>query len=62
MRRKSLPPFVGNYAEEKSRLEQQASALPPGPERDLLIRKLRQLNVANHMSDWIESPGLKPPE
>lgn len=30
----------------------QAAALPPGPEREALIKKARQAEVASHMDDW----------
>jgi hypothetical protein len=40
----------------------EAVALPPGRERDALIRKARQDDTAAHMNDWINSPGLKPPQ
>jgi hypothetical protein len=47
-------------AAERARAE--AAALPPGRERDALVRKARENDTAAHMSDWINSPGLKPPE
>ncbi|MBB4428932.1 hypothetical protein GGD66_007530 [Bradyrhizobium sp. CIR48] len=43
-------------------VEEQASRLPPGPERDALFKKARQADVANHLHDWIISPGLQPPK
>ena len=45
---------------EKARAD--AATLSPGPERDALLRKARQADTASHMNDWINSPGLKPPE
>ena len=39
----------------------QAAKLPPGPERDALIRKARQADTASHLDDWANSPGLQPP-
>ncbi|MBB4397962.1 hypothetical protein [Bradyrhizobium sp. ERR14] len=38
----------------------QASKLPPGPERDALLTKARQADVASHLDDWAQSPGLQP--
>lgn len=35
--------------------------MPPGLERDLLLRKARQAETGAHMSEWLRSPGLKPP-
>lgn len=40
---------------------EQAAKLPPGPERDALIKKARQADVAVHLDDWAKSPGLQPP-
>jgi hypothetical protein len=39
----------------------QAQTLPPGPERDELIKKARQADTAAHIDDWANSPGLRPP-
>ena len=39
----------------------QATKLPPGPERDELLRKARQADTAAHLDDWANSPGLQPP-
>ncbi len=43
-------------------LEEQASKLPPGPERDGLLKRARQAGVASHLHDWVKSPGLQPPK
>jgi len=48
-------------AEEAKRLRQEAKLLPPGAVRDALIRKARQCETGSHMSEWLRSPGLKPP-
>jgi hypothetical protein len=42
-------------------LRDQADLLPPGPERDELIRKTRQADTAAHLDDWADSSGLQPP-
>ncbi len=39
----------------------QAARLPPGPERDELLKKVRQAETAIHLGDWANSPGLQPP-
>ncbi|MBW7973054.1 hypothetical protein [Bradyrhizobium sp. BR 10289] len=39
-----------------------AAKLPAGPERDALLKKARQADVANHLHDWAGSPGLRPPK
>ena len=40
----------------------QAAALPPGPERDMLLKKARRAETALHLEDWANSPGLQPPK
>jgi hypothetical protein len=49
-------------ATEAKRLREQAKALPPGPDRDILLRKARQCETGSHMSEWLSSPGLQPPK
>jgi len=62
-RRRSIPhTFEENIAAEKAKLEAQVAKLKPGPQKDALLRKIRQLDTAAHMSEWLSSPGLKPPE
>jgi hypothetical protein len=62
-RRRSIPhTFEENIAAEKAKLEAQVAKLKPGPQMDALLRKIRQLDTAAHMSEWLSSPGLKPPE
>jgi hypothetical protein len=39
-----------------------AKLLPPGPERDAALRKIRQAKTAAHLDEWANSPGLQPPE
>ncbi len=43
-------------------LQDQASRLPPGAEREQLLRKARQLVVNNDINAWLRSPGLQPPK
>jgi hypothetical protein len=61
-RRQSVPHvFSDNIAAEKARVEARLAQLGPGPQADGLRKKLRQLDTAAHLSDWLSSPGLKPP-
>ncbi len=39
-----------------------AHTLPPGPQRDAMLKKARQADVAVHLDDWAKSPGLQPPK
>jgi hypothetical protein len=47
---------------EAKRARVLASSLPPGRERDDLLRKARNADVAARIEDWLRSPGLQPPE
>ena len=49
-------------AEEAESLREEAKVLAPGIERETLLKKARQADVAAHMSEWLRSPGLRPPE
>jgi hypothetical protein len=49
-------------AEEAKRLRAEAKLLPPSAARDELIRKARQAETGSHMSEWLRSPGLRPPD
>lgn len=39
-----------------------ADALPPGPERDALMQKVQQADVAGRLDGLTKSPGPRPPE
>ena len=61
-RRRSAPTtFEDKIAAERAELEAQLDQMKPGPETDGLRRKLRQLETASHMSEWLSSPGLQAP-
>jgi hypothetical protein len=47
--------------EEASRLREEAKALPPGIERDQLIRRARQAQTGS-LNQWLTSPGLQSPK
>ncbi len=54
--------FEERLAQEALRLREQAKSLPPGMERDQLIRRARQAETACRMNRWLTSPGLQPPK
>ena len=43
-------------------VREQAAAMRPGPDRDKLLKKLRQAEAAMCMEKWANSPGLQPPK
>ena len=59
---KHVSTFEERLAEEAQRLRDQAKKLQHGKERDELLRKARQAETASHLSEWLASPGLQPPE
>ena len=44
---------------ERSRAE--AKDVPPGIEREKLVRKVRQAETALRIQEWVGSKGLQPP-
>jgi hypothetical protein len=57
-KRRSAAPhtFQDQIAAETARVEAQIAKLPPGPEQDALIDKIRQLGTASDMYEWLKSP------
>ena len=49
-------------AQEAKRLREEARLLPPGAQREELLRKAGQAETASHLNEWLTSPGLRPPE
>lgn len=43
-------------------VREKAEDLPPGIERDDMLRKARQADTAAHLDNWVNSPGLQPPK
>jgi hypothetical protein len=64
MQRRRYAPhtFEEKIAAEKARLEAQVAHLPPGPQKDGLLKKLSQLETASHINGWLTSPELQPPK
>jgi hypothetical protein len=53
-------------AQEHCRAEQEAlmaaaDKLPPGKQRDKLLRQASRLKTALKLEQWVNSPGLRPP-
>jgi hypothetical protein len=59
---KNILTFPDRLTNEAERLREEAKTKPPGPERDALLRRARQADIAAHMDKWLSSPGLRPPE
>lgn len=63
MRRQQSKPhsFFDRIDEQKRALEAEITKTAPGPARQTLCQKARQLDVAAHMNEWLSSPGLQSP-
>jgi len=59
---KQIQSLEERLSEEAKRLREEAKLLPPGAVRDALIRKARQAETGSRMTEWLTSPGLRPPE
>jgi hypothetical protein len=55
------PTLYERILEEKKRLELQLELLGPGSVRNKLTEKVRQLDVASDLNEWLSSPGLHAP-
>jgi hypothetical protein len=60
--RASRPSFEVRVSQAAKDLEEQAWRLPPGPERDNMLRRARLIQTASHLQEWLTSPGLKAPD
>jgi hypothetical protein len=47
--------------EQAMRLRKEARGIPPGVEREKLIRQARKADAAARIQEWLSSPGLQPP-
>ena len=61
-RYKQVKSLEERLAEEAKRLREEAKLLPPGNQREALLRKARQAETGSHLSEWLRSPELRPPE
>jgi hypothetical protein len=62
LRIKQEATFAERLASEARRLKDLASKTAAGPDRDLILRKVSQVETALHIDEWTTSPGLQPPK
>ena len=48
-------------ARESKAAREKARFLPPGRDREILLRRARQHELAASLSEWLRSPGLRRP-
>jgi hypothetical protein len=61
MQRRHSKPLQDRIASFAREVRERASQLPPGKEKDDLLRKGRIADMASHLDDWA-NPGLQPPK
>ena len=57
-----IEPLEERLSEQAERLRKEARGTSPGIERERLIRKVRQIETAVKMSDWLRPMELQPPK
>jgi hypothetical protein len=57
----SRPSLEIRISQRVKELEDQAWRMPPGHERDMLLRRARQTETASRINEWLTSPGLRSP-
>jgi hypothetical protein len=62
MRRQQTEPLQDRIASFARGVREKASQLPPGKEKDDLLRRARLADMASHLDDRANSPGLQPPK
>jgi len=59
---RQLVPFQDRLATFAQDARDEAAKLPPGIERDDMLRKARQADTAARLDDWANSPGKQSPK
>jgi hypothetical protein len=57
---KQEPTLQDRIVKRAKEVRAQTAELLPGSNRDELLRKVRQAEVAMHLGGWANSPGLQP--
>ncbi len=58
---KQTTSFKERLATFARELREEARTLPPGPQRDDLLKRASRADTAAHLAEWAGSPGLQPP-
>jgi predicted LPLAT superfamily acyltransferase len=59
---KQTEPLQDRVAAFSREVKAKAARLPPGKEKDNLLRRARLADMASQLDDWANSPGLQPPK
>ncbi|TMK38426.1 MAG: hypothetical protein E6G70_29920 [Alphaproteobacteria bacterium] len=57
----SIASFEDRLAKEAAQWRARAQSLPPGQERNDLLCRAQQCEIAAKINAWVTSPGLQPP-
>ena len=60
-RHKQTISFKDRLADWAEKIRKQAIQMPPGTERDAMLKRASQADIAAHLDEWANSPGLRPP-
>lgn len=60
-RMKQTHPLEDRLAARAANLREEAKSLPPGSEKESLLKRARQAEAGAQMSEWLGSPGLSAP-
>ena len=58
---KQIFPLEERLTQEARELRKRAKALPPGRERELLLKRARRDETTAHLTEWLLSPGSRAP-
>lgn len=58
---KQTTPLKERLMEFAETVRAHASRLPPGPEREDLLKRASRADIAAHIDEWINSSGLRSP-
>ena len=61
-RTKQTIPLKDRLAAFAKEMVEQASLLPPGAEKEDLLRRARRADTASHLDDWANSRELQAPK
>jgi hypothetical protein len=60
---KHMLTFEERLAKEARRFQAEAERLPPGSKaRELILRRVRQMETALNISEWLRLPGVQAPK
>ena len=62
MRQKQPIPLKERLVWFAKDVREKAEQLRPGPDREALLDKARRADIAAHIVEWANSPGLQPPK